>query len=47
MSISAQLARARELKAKLAEEYRVVRLLRTSIAGEASMRSELMRELGK
>jgi hypothetical protein len=34
--INAQLAQARELEAKLAEEYRAVRLLCTSIAGEAS-----------
>jgi hypothetical protein len=32
----AQLAQARELEAKLAEEYRTVRLLRASMAGEAS-----------
>jgi hypothetical protein len=32
------LAQARELEAKLAEEYRTVRLLRASIAGEASAR---------
>jgi hypothetical protein len=37
----------RELKAKLAEEYRAVRLLRASIAGEASTRGERARELGK
>jgi hypothetical protein len=43
----AQLAQARELKAKLAEEYRTVRLLRASMAGEASARSERARELGK
>jgi hypothetical protein len=36
--INAQLAQARELEAKLAEEYRAVRLLRASIAGEASTR---------
>jgi hypothetical protein len=36
--INAQLAQARELEAKLAEEYRTVRLLRASIAGEASAR---------
>jgi hypothetical protein len=36
----AQLAQARELEAKLAEEYRTVRLLRASIAGEASARGE-------
>jgi hypothetical protein len=34
----AQLAQARELEAKLAEEYRTVRLLRASMAGEASTR---------
>jgi hypothetical protein len=33
--INAQLAQARELEAKLAEEYRIVRLLRASMAGEA------------
>jgi hypothetical protein len=33
--INAQLAQARELEAKLAEEYRAVRLLRATIAGEA------------
>jgi hypothetical protein len=37
----------RELEAKLAEEYRAVRLLRASIAGEASARGERARELGK
>jgi hypothetical protein len=36
--INAQLAQARELEAKLAKEYRVVQLLRASIAGEASAR---------
>jgi hypothetical protein len=45
--INAQLAQARELKAKFAKEYRTVRLLRASIAGEASARSERARELGK
>jgi hypothetical protein len=45
--INAQLAQARELEAKLAEEYRAVRLLRASIAGEASTRGERARELGK
>jgi hypothetical protein len=45
--INAQLAQARELEAKLAEEYRAVQLLRASIAGEASARSECARELGK
>jgi hypothetical protein len=42
-----QLAQARELEAKLAEEYRVVRLLHASIVGEASARGERARELGK
>jgi hypothetical protein len=45
--INAQLAQARELKAKLTEEYRAVRLLRASIAGEASARGEHACELGK
>jgi hypothetical protein len=45
--INAQLAQARELEAKLAEEYRMVRLLRASIAGEAFARGECVRELGK
>jgi hypothetical protein len=44
--IDAQLAQARELEAKLAEEYRMVRLLRASMAGEASARGERVRELG-
>jgi hypothetical protein len=44
--INAQLAQARELEAKLAEEYRTVRLLRASMAGEGSARSERARELG-
>jgi hypothetical protein len=44
--IDAQLAQARELEAKLAEEYRTVRLLRASMAGEASARGERVRELG-
>jgi hypothetical protein len=34
--INAQLAQARELEAKLAEEYRIVRLLHATITGEAS-----------
>jgi hypothetical protein len=42
-----QLAQARELKAKLAEEYRTVWLLRAFIAEEASARGERARELGK
>jgi hypothetical protein len=41
------LAQVRELEAKLAEEYRTVRLLRASIVGEASVRGERARELGK
>jgi hypothetical protein len=45
--VDAQLAQARELEAKLAEEYRTVRLLRASMAGEASPRGERARELGK
>jgi hypothetical protein len=45
--INAQLAQARKLEAKLAEEYRTVRLLRASIAGEASARGERARELGR
>jgi hypothetical protein len=40
------LAQASELEAKLAEEYRAVRLLRASIAGETSARGERARELG-
>jgi hypothetical protein len=35
-----QLAQACKLEAKLAEEYRTVRLLRASMAGEASARGE-------
>jgi hypothetical protein len=38
--INAQLAQTRELEAKMAEEYCTVRLLRASIAGEASARGE-------
>jgi hypothetical protein len=45
--INTQLAQARELEAKLAEEYRAVRLLRASIAGEASACGERAHELGK
>jgi hypothetical protein len=45
--INAQLAQACELEAKLAEEYRTVRLLRASITGEASARGERARELGR
>jgi hypothetical protein len=43
----AQLAQARELEVKLTKEYHMVRLLRASIAGEASAHSERARELGK
>jgi hypothetical protein len=45
--INAQLAQARELEATLAEEYRAVRLLHASIAGEASAHGEHARALGK
>jgi hypothetical protein len=45
--INTQLAQACELEAKLAEEYRAVRLLRATIAGEASARGERVCELGK
>jgi hypothetical protein len=45
--INAQLAQARELEAKLTEEYRTVRLLRASIDGEAFARGECVRELGR
>jgi hypothetical protein len=45
--VNAQLAQARELEAKLAEEYRTVRLLRASIAGEASVHGKRARELGR
>jgi hypothetical protein len=45
--LDAQLAQARELEAKLAEEYRTVRLLRASMDGEASARGERARELGR
>jgi hypothetical protein len=44
--IDTQLAQARELEAKLAEEYRTLRLLHASMAGEASARGERARELG-
>jgi hypothetical protein len=43
----AQLAQARELEAKLAEEYRTVRLLRASMAGESFARGERTLELGR
>jgi hypothetical protein len=45
--VNAQLAQARELEAKIAEEYRAVRLLRASISGEASARGERAHELGR
>jgi hypothetical protein len=45
--VNAQLAQAHELEANLAEEYRAVRLLRASIAGEASAHGERARELGR
>jgi hypothetical protein len=41
--IDVQLAQARELEAKLAKEYQTVRLLRASMAGEASARGERAR----
>jgi hypothetical protein len=41
-----QLAQPRELEAKLAEEYRQVRLLRATISGEASACGKRVRELG-
>jgi hypothetical protein len=44
---NAQLAQTRELEAKLAEEYHTTRLLRATIAGEASSRGERARELGR
>jgi hypothetical protein len=44
--INTQLAQDCELEAKLAEEYRTVRLLRASMAGEASARGKRVRELG-
>jgi hypothetical protein len=44
--LDTQLAQARELEAKLAEQYRTVRLLCASMAGEASARGERARELG-
>jgi hypothetical protein len=46
-NINAQLAQVRELETKLVEEYRAVRLLRASIAGEASASGKSVRELGK
>jgi hypothetical protein len=44
--INAQLAQARELEAKLAEECPTVQLIRASMAGEDSARGERARELG-
>jgi hypothetical protein len=44
--INAQLAQARDLEAKLAEDYWTVQLLRASMAREASARGERVRELG-
>jgi hypothetical protein len=41
------LAQALELVAKLAEEYRAVRLLCATFAGEASAHGERARELGR
>jgi hypothetical protein len=46
-NINAQLAQARKLEAKLAEENHAVRLLRASINGEASACSERVCELGR
>jgi hypothetical protein len=45
--INAQLAQVRELEAKLAEEYRAVRLLHMTIAREVFAHSERVRELHK
>jgi hypothetical protein len=42
-----QLAQACELEAKLADEYRHVRLLRATIAEEASAHGEHAREAGR
>jgi hypothetical protein len=42
-NVNAQLAQARELEAKLVEDYREVRLLRASVAGEVSARGERAR----
>jgi hypothetical protein len=47
IDITVQLAQARELEAKLAEECRQVRLLRVTIAGEASARGERARDQGR
>jgi hypothetical protein len=45
--VNTQLAQARELEAKLTEEYYAVWLLRASITGEASARGERARELAR
>jgi hypothetical protein len=45
--INAQLVQARELEAKLAEDYGVVRLLHATITGEVSAHGERARELGR
>jgi hypothetical protein len=45
--INAQMAQARELEDKLAEEYHAVRLLRATITGEVSARGERAHELGR
>jgi hypothetical protein len=45
--VNAQLAQARELEAKLAEEYRAVRQLRASIVGEAFACGERAGKLGQ
>jgi hypothetical protein len=47
IGINAQLAQARGPEDKLTEEYWQVRLLRATIAGEASARDECAHELGK
>jgi hypothetical protein len=45
--IAVQLAQAYELEAKLAEEYQQVRLMRATIAREASARGERTHKLGR
>jgi hypothetical protein len=47
VDINTQLAQVRELEAKLTEEYQQVRLLCTTIMGEALAHGERARELGK
>jgi hypothetical protein len=47
MGINAQLAQARKLEAKLVDDYRQVRLLHATIAGEASARGERVLELSR